>query len=64
MGVPDYILKFPDCPGVYLMKDSTGQVLYIGKAVNIKNRVKSYFLESIDNRPNIPFLLKKVANIE
>lgn len=64
MEIPEYILNFPECPGVYLMKDSTDQLLYIGKAINIKNRVKSYFLESSDNRPNIPFLLRKVAKIE
>ena len=35
--------KLPDSPGVYIMKDIRGKVIYVGKAVNLKNRVRSYF---------------------
>ncbi|MCY0865019.1 MAG: GIY-YIG nuclease family protein, partial [Sulfobacillus sp.] len=35
----------PDAPGVYLMKDSEGRVIYVGKALVLKNRVRSYFQE-------------------
>ena len=43
----EYHLKnLPDKPGVYLMKNSLGEVIYVGKAKILKNRVKSYFQNS------------------
>ena len=33
----------PNQPGVYLMKDRAGRIIYVGKAVNLRNRVRSYF---------------------
>src|SRR4051812_32809080 len=38
--------KLPHSPGVYLMRDSAGQIIYIGKARDLKKRVASYFMES------------------
>lgn len=56
---------FPKSPGVYLMKNKQGQVLYIGKANNIQARVKQYFSSSSsDNREMIPYLIQKVSDIE
>lgn len=40
------IKSFPDAPGVYLMKDADGEVIYVGKAVSLKKRVVSYFLRT------------------
>ncbi len=40
----------PDKPGVYLMKDTLGQIIYVGKAKLLKNRVKSYFTGSHDGK--------------
>jgi len=40
--------QLPRRPGVYLMKDESGQVIYIGKAVSLRNRVRSYFVPSAD----------------
>ncbi len=42
--------KLPQSPGVYFFKDSSGNILYIGKATNLKNRVSSYFSGKIENR--------------
>ncbi|HQP91507.1 MAG TPA: excinuclease ABC subunit UvrC [Candidatus Omnitrophota bacterium] len=39
------IKDFPDSPGVYIMKDAIGQVIYVGKAVSLKKRVSNYFLK-------------------
>ena len=42
------IAMLPESPGCYLMKDAEGTIIYIGKAVNLKNRVRSYFRDKID----------------
>ncbi|MCE5293798.1 MAG: excinuclease ABC subunit UvrC [Chlamydiales bacterium] len=55
---------YPESPGVYLMKGSTGQVLYVGKAKNIKNRLKTYYGSGSDDRPQVPYLLAAVTTIE
>ncbi len=55
---------FPEFPGVYLMKDEKGEVLYVGKAKNLKNRLKQYFTGSQDERLQIPYLLLHLHTIE
>jgi len=46
MCLEDKVKHLPSSPGVYLMKDSNGQIIYVGKAKNLKNRVRSYFQNS------------------
>ena len=53
----------PRSPGVYLMKDAQGKIIYIGKANNLKNRINSYFTGK-DTRPMAPFLIARVSDIE
>ena len=48
--------RLPTAPGVYLMKDARGEVIYVGKAVSLRSRVRSYFGRSSDTRAFIPFL--------
>jgi excinuclease ABC subunit C len=56
---------YPDLPGVYLMKDEQGEVLYVGKAKSLKVRLKQYYApHSSDERVQIPALLAKVVDIE
>ena len=55
--------SLPDSPGVYLMKDRAGLVIYVGKAKNLSNRVRSYF-NGGDDRHSIPYLLERVEQIE
>jgi len=50
-------------PGVYVMKDASGQVLYVGKAKNLKRRVASYF-NGQDKGPRINLMIKKIDSIE
>ncbi len=54
---------FPSGPGVYLMKDGAGRVVYVGKANNLRARVGAY-LNRTDSRVMIPFLMSQVASIE
>ncbi|MCP5004900.1 MAG: excinuclease ABC subunit UvrC [Planctomycetes bacterium] len=54
----------PTSTGVYLMKDSRSEVIYVGKAKNLKNRVRSYFRGSGDERLFVEFLVKRVVDIE
>jgi len=58
------IKHFPQAPGVYLMKDETGRIIYVGKALNLKKRVTSYFRASGDSRFQIRFLMNRVASID
>jgi len=55
---------FPTQPGVYIMKDLRGHVLYIGKAKNLKQRVRQYFISGGDGRPIIPLLVPSIVEIE
>ncbi|MBC8421571.1 excinuclease ABC subunit UvrC [bacterium] len=54
----------PNSPGVYLMQDESGEILYIGKAGSLKKRVRSYFLESADLGPWKQGMLPQIENIE
>ncbi len=54
--------NLPETPGVYLMKDAKGSILYVGKAVNLKRRVSSYFLRPHDSR--IERLVREIWKIE
>lgn len=60
----EQISRFPENPGVYLMKDASGKPIYIGKAINLRSRVRSYFFDSHDNRIQIPVMLQKLDHID
>jgi excinuclease ABC subunit C len=68
MNVTDHIAQIletlPDKPGCYLMKDSSGNIIYVGKAINLKNRVRSYFHESADHSYKTTQLVNNIADIE
>lgn len=56
--------KYSKLPGVYLMKNHQGEVLYIGKANNLQARLKQYFGKYKDTRPQIPLLIAQVESLE
>ncbi|HXZ35318.1 MAG TPA: excinuclease ABC subunit UvrC [Thermodesulfobacteriota bacterium] len=64
MNLEDQIQSLPTSPGVYLMKDQAGTVLYIGKAKNLRSRVRTYFGKSGDARLSLRFLMPKVRQVE
>ncbi len=54
----------PEKPGCYLMKDAKGEVIYVGKAVNLRRRVRSYFHASAQQNPKTRRLVAHIASIE
>lgn len=58
------IKKFPKESGVYIMKDALGNVLYVGKAKDLRTRVRQYFVPGRDGRVMVPYLTAKVRHIE
>ena len=62
--IEQQLKKIAKQPGVYLMKNAKGTVLYIGKAKNLNQRVRQYFSSTGDGRNMIPFLISQVSDIE
>jgi excinuclease ABC subunit C len=61
----EYQLKIlPDKPGVYLMKNSLGEVIYVGKAKVLKNRVRQYFQSSKNHSEKVKAMVKNIAEFE
>lgn len=56
--------NLPVKPGVYVMKDRSGEVIYVGKAVNLRSRVRSYFNRSGDSRAFVPLLEHLLGEVE
>src|SRR5712692_8228528 len=56
--------SLPHKPGIYIMKDAEGTILYVGKAISLYNRVRSYFQESTDLSPKNRSMVAKVDDIE
>lgn len=61
----EYQLKMlPDKPGVYLMKNSLGEIIYVGKAKVLKNRVRQYFQNSANHSTKVRAMVKNIAEFE
>jgi len=56
--------SLPSSPGVYLMKDSQGKILYVGKGKELRKRVLSYFREKEHSSPKIRVLVEKVSDLD
>ena len=56
--------KLPGKPGVYIMKNADGAIIYVGKAINLKNRVKQYFQSSQNHSPKIRVMVTKIESFE
>lgn len=54
----------PDKPGCYLMKDAGGKIIYVGKAINLRNRVRSYFHNTSQYEQKTRRLVREIADIE
>lgn len=56
--------KLPARPGVYIMHDADDAIIYVGKAISLRNRVRSYFRESTNKSPKIEKMVTKIARFE
>ncbi|NLJ41751.1 MAG: excinuclease ABC subunit UvrC [Clostridiales bacterium] len=56
--------NLPDNPGVYIMKDDTNAIIYIGKAISLKNRVRQYFQSSKNHGPKVRAMVSKINDFE
>lgn len=63
MILKDKIKSFPRSPGVYLMKDGQGRIIYVGKANDLRQRVGNYF-GNHDNRYQVDFLMKRLTDVD
>jgi excinuclease ABC subunit C len=58
------VRTFPTTPGVYLMKDASGQVIYIGKATSLRSRAGSYFLKAAADERRTAELVREIADVD
>lgn len=56
--------KLPEKPGVYIMHDAQDNIIYVGKAIRLRNRVRSYFRESTEKSPKIQKMVSQIARFE
>ncbi len=56
--------KIPQKPGVYLMKDEKEQIIYVGKAINLKNRVRQYFQNNRNHTPKVQTMVQHIKEFE
>ncbi len=54
----------PENPGVYIMKNSDGKIIYVGKAINLKKRVRQYFQKSVSHSQKVKAMVKNIAFFE
>lgn len=64
MDLQDKLALLPTDPGVYLMLNEAGEVIYVGKAVNLRNRVRSYFQKSSTQPIKVQALVEHIADLE
>ena len=62
--VEEELKKLPKKPGVYLMHDQADTIIYVGKAINLHNRVRSYFREKVGRGPWIDKMISQIARFE
>ena len=62
--IKENLKKLPDCPGVYMHKDSLGNVIYVGKAISLRNRVRQYFQSSRHMDPKVRSMVSQIAEFE
>lgn len=62
--IQEELKKLPKCPGVYIMHDEADAIIYVGKAVNLHSRVRSYFRKNIGRGPGIDKMVTLISRFE
>lgn len=62
--IQEELKKLPNCPGVYIMHDDKDNIIYVGKAINLHNRVRSYFRKNIGRGPQIDKMVTLISRFE
>lgn len=62
--IEEELKKLPGKPGVYLMHDENDTIIYVGKAISLRNRVRSYFRASTNKSPKIERMVERIARFE
>jgi excinuclease ABC subunit C len=64
MNLAEKVANLPLSPGVYLMKDSLGHIIYVGKAKQLKKRVQSYFYNAKGHSPKVKQLVRNIRDLD
>jgi len=64
MNLEHKLATLPARPGVYLMKNEAGEIIYVGKAKSLRNRVRSYFQSSRDHSPKVRVMVSHIADFD
>ena len=62
--IQENLKNLPDCPGVYMHKDKLGSIIYVGKAISLKNRVRQYFQSTKNMSPKVRSMVSQIAEFE
>lgn len=62
--IQEELKKMPEKPGIYIMKDESGNIIYVGKAIILKNRVRQYFQASTRHSPRIQAMVSRIREFE
>lgn len=63
-NIEEELKKMPDKPGVYIMKSINDEIIYVGKAISLKKRVRQYFQSSRNNTPKVNAMVKNISEFE
>lgn len=62
--IEEELKKLPDRPGVYIMKDKNDEIIYVGKAISLKKRVRQYFRSQKNNPPKVNAMISRIYEFE
>ncbi len=63
-NIEEELKKLPDSPGVYIMKNKNDEIIYVGKAISLKKRVRSYFQSSKNQHPKVAAMVSHIVEFE
>ncbi|KUO72046.1 MAG: excinuclease ABC subunit C [Clostridia bacterium BRH_c25] len=64
LSLDDKLKNLPEKPGVYIMRDEYNEIIYVGKAINLKNRVRQYFQSSKNQHPKVAAMVERIEDLE